>query len=225
MQSSKANKVSSQPAMLAPSKSQAIPTIALPHVSVGSGYVQKVIEDQVNKAVLNAAMNNPEALIHQQSSGWKGIFGGLKGSPSQQLAFKRLFDGVIASDIVQDGKLTPQAQAYFKNYLPKPPPPKFLSWQAPDFLPSQSRRPSQKMMEGMRLMAGSYMLGGLTDLGSGQTWEEAPLIKGVGAVAGAASSGMMAGGAAAMVGLGPLGIGLAAIVPIVQELSKAYGEI
>ena len=74
-------------------------------------------------------------------------------------------------------------------------------------------------------MAGSYMLGGLSNLGSGQTWEEAPVSKGVGVVAGAASSGMLAGGAAAMMGLGPLGIAAAAAVPVVQELSKAIGEI
>ena len=121
--------------------------------------------------------------------------------------------------------MTPQAQAYFKDYLPKPKPPKFLSWQVPDFLPSESRKPSKQMMEGMRLMAGSYMLGGLSNLGSGQTWEDAPVSKGIGAVAGAASSGMMAGGASAMMGLGPLGIAAAAAVPVVQELSKAIGEI
>ena len=80
-------------------------------------------------------------------------------------------------------------------------------------------------MQSMRLMAGSYMLGGLSNLGSGQTWEDAPVSKGIGAVAGAASSGMMAGGAAAMMGLGPVGIGLAAIVPVSQELAKAIGEI
>ena len=80
-------------------------------------------------------------------------------------------------------------------------------------------------MQGMRLMAGSYMLGGLSNLGSGQTWGEAPISKGVGAVAGAASSGMMAGGAAAMIGLGPAAIAVAAAVPVVQELSKDIGEI
>lgn len=223
--------------MLAPNRSQAIPPIALSHISGGSGkasqarlgsYVQKVINDQVNKAVLDAAMNNPSALYHQmQPTGWRGIFGGLKGSTAQQQAFNRIFNGAIGSDIVRDGRLTPQAQAYFKNYLPKsqPPPPKFLSWQTPNFLPSESRKPSKQMMEGMRLMAGSYMLGGLSNLGSGQTWEEAPVGKGVGAVAGAASSGMMAGGAAAMMGLGPIGIAAAAATPVVQELSKAIGEI
>ena len=36
---------------------------------------------------------------------------------------------------------------------------------------------------------------------------------------------MMAGGAAAMMGLGPLGIAAAAATPVVQELSKAIGEI
>ena len=232
IQSNKTTKISAQPAMLAPSKSQVIPPIALPHISGGSGnnygrYVQSFLDRQVSKAVLDAALNNPEALVHQQSSGWKGIFGGLKGSPAQQQAFKRLFDGVIASDIVRNGKLTPEAQDYFKPYLPKPPPPppKFLSWQAPNFLPSQSRKPSQQFMQGVSLMAGSYILGGLSNLGSGQTWEESPVSKGIGAVAGAASSGMMAGGAAAMMGLGPVGIGLAAIVPVVQEFSKAIGEI
>lgn len=235
IQSNKTTKINAQPAILAPNKSQALPPIALPQVRGGLGkasqaklgsYVQKVINEQVNKAVLDAALNNPSALYEQMMpDSFEGIFGGTKGSKSQLQAFRRLFNGVTVSDIVQDGKLTPQAQAYFKNYLPKPPPPKFLSWQAPSFVPSESRKPSKQMMEGMRLMAGSYMLGGLSNLGSGQTWEEAPVSKGVGAVAGAASSGMLAGGAAAMMGLGPLGIAAAAAVPVVQELSKAIGEI
>ena len=223
--------------MLAPNRSQAIAPIALPHVSGAAGkasqarlgsYVQKVINDQVNKAVLDAAMNNPSALYEQmRPTGWRGIFGGLKGSPAQQQAFNRIFNGAIGSDIVRDGRLTPQAQAYFKDYLPKPQPkpPKFLSWQTPNFLPSQSRKPSQQFMQGVSLMAGSYILGGLSNLGSGQTWEEAPVSKGVGALAGAASSGMMAGGAAAMMGLGPAAIAVAAAVPAVQELAKAIGAI
>ena len=220
--------------MLAPNKSQAISPIALPHVIGSSGsYVQTVIEEEVKKAVLKAALHNPEALVWQQmdikeslKTGYRGIFGGTKGSPAQQEVFKRLFDGVMAKDIVNaDGNLTPEAQAYFKEYLPKQKPPKFLSWQAPNFLPSQSRKPSQQFMQGVSLMAGSYILGGLSNLGSGQTWGEAPVSKGVGAVAGAMSSGMMAGGAAAMMGLGPLGIAAAAATPVVQELSKAIGEI
>lgn len=230
IQSNKTTKISTQPAVLAPNRSQVIPPIALPHISGGSGnnygrYVQSFLDRQVSKAVLDAALNNPEALVHQQSSGWKGIFCGLKGSPAQQQAFKRLFDGVMASDIVRNGKLTPEAQDYFKEYLPKQKPSKFFSWQAPNFVPIENRKPAKQMMEGMRLMAGSYMLGGLSNLGSGQTWEESPVSKGIGAVAGAASSGMMAGGAAAMMGLGPIGVGLAAVVPVVQELSKAIGEI
>ena len=234
MQSSKAAKVSPQSALLAPSKSQLLPPIALPHISGGSGkasqarlgsYVQKVINDQVNKAVLNAALNNPTALYNQMDSGsLKGIFGGLKGSKAEQQTFNRIFNGVIGSDIVKDGKLTPQAQAYFKNYLPKQQP-TWLQQKMPAFFPTEQRKPSQQMMEGMRLMAGSYMLGGLSDLGSGQTWKEAPVSKYIGTVAGAASSGMMAGGAAAMMGLGPLGITAAAAVPVVQELTKAIGEI
>ena len=236
IQSNKTTKISAQPAMIASNKSQAISPIALSPISGGSvkaegqlgGFVQKVIDDQVKKAVLEAALHDPEALIWQQMQGkgqYKGIFCGLKGSNAQNQAFNRLFDGVFSSDIVQDGKLTPYAQEYFKDYLPKPPPPKFFSWQAPNFLPSDSRKPSQQLMQGMRLMAGSYMLGGLSNLGSGQTWEEAPISKGVGALAGAASSSMMAGGAAAMAGLGPAAIAVAAAVPVVQELSKAIGEI
>ena len=219
--------------MLAPNKSQAISPIALPHVIGSSGsYVQTVIEEEVKKAVLNAALKNPELLVAQQmdfkesiKTGYRGIFGGTKGSPAQQEVFNRLFGGVLAKDIVRNGKLIPEAQAFFKDYLPKQKPPKFLSWQAPNFVPIENRKPAKQMMEGMRLMAGSYMLGGLSNLGSGQTWEEAPVSKGVGAVAGAMSSGMMAGGAAAMMGLGPLGIAAAAATPVVQELSKAIGEI
>ena len=76
--------------MLAPSKSQVIPPIALPHISGGSGkaskaklgsYVQKVIDNEVKEAVLDAALHNPTALYHQmQPTGWKGIFFGSKGS-------------------------------------------------------------------------------------------------------------------------------------------------
>ena len=215
-----------------------IPPIALPHISGGSvkaegqlgSFVQKVVDDQVKKAVLDAALHHPEALVAQQRPyshnipGIYGIFNNLKGSEAQQQAFKSLFDGVMAKDIVQqDGKLTPIAQEYFKDYLPKTP--TWLQQKMPWFFPTEQRKPSKQMMEGMRLMAGSYMLGGLSNLGSGQTWEESPVSKGVGVVAGAASSGMMAGGAAAMMGLGPLGVGLAAVVPAVQEFAKAIGEI
>ena len=79
--------------MLAPNKSQAIAPIALSPVSGGSGkssqvklgsFVQKVIDEQVNKAVLDAALHNPTALYHQmQPTGLKGIFFGSKGSKAQ----------------------------------------------------------------------------------------------------------------------------------------------
>ena len=83
--------------MFAPNKSQVLPPIALPHVSGGSGkanqaklgsYVQKVINDQVNKLVLDAAMNNPSALYEQMMpDSFEGIFGGTKGSKAQRQAF------------------------------------------------------------------------------------------------------------------------------------------
>lgn len=157
------------------------------------------------------------------SGGSFGIFNGLRGSRAQQQAFNKIFNGVIPSDIVNNGQLTPQAQAYFKNYLPAQP--TWLNKNMPSFFPTESKRPGRQMMQGVRLMAGSYMLGGLSHLGQGQSWEEAPFSKGVGAVAGAASGGMMAGGAAAMMGLGPVGIAAAAAVPVVEELSKAIGEL
>ena len=208
-----------------------IPPIALPHVSGGSvkaegqlgSYVQTVIDNEVKEAVLDAALHNPTALYNQMIHPYKGIFFGSKGTKAHSDAFNRLFDGVRAADIVRNGKLTPEAQAYFKDYLPKTP--TWLQQKMPWFFPTEQRKPSKQMMEGMRLMAGSYILGGLSNLGSGQTWEESPVSKGVGVVAGAASSGMMAGGAAAMMGLGPLGVGLAAVVPAVQEFAKAIGEI
>ena len=77
--------------MLAPNRSQVIPPIALPHISGGSGkvkgqlgsFVQTVINEQVNKAVLDAAMNNPTALVQQMLHPYKGIFFGSKGSQAQ----------------------------------------------------------------------------------------------------------------------------------------------
>ena len=167
--------------MLAPSKSQVIPPIALSQFS--GGYIKDSIAKLGNE-VIKSINNQVNTLTHQMQ---------------------------VAS------KLTPIAKDYSNDNLPKPPP-KFFSLQAPNFLPSQSRKPSQQFMQGVSLMAGSYILGGLSKLGSGQTWEESPGSKGIGAVAGAASGGMIAGGAAAMMGLGPLGIAAAAGTPVVQEL-------
>ena len=89
IQSNKTTKISAQPAMLAPNRSQAIPPIALPHISGGSGkasqarlgnYVQKIIDKEVKEAVLDAAMNNPTALYQQMIHPYKGIFFGSKGT-------------------------------------------------------------------------------------------------------------------------------------------------
>ena len=64
---------------------------------VGS-FVKKVIDDQVKRAVLDAALHNPEVLYAQQvpySKDIRGIFGGVsKGSEAQKESFIRLFDGV-----------------------------------------------------------------------------------------------------------------------------------
>ena len=72
IQSNKTTKVSSQPTMLAPNRSQAIAPISLSNIGgvyakkaegeVGS-FVKKVIDDQVKEAVLDAALHNPRALI------------------------------------------------------------------------------------------------------------------------------------------------------------------
>ena len=77
--------------MLAPNRSQVIPPIAVPHISGGSvkvkgqlgSFVQTVIDNQVKKAVINAALNNPSALYEQMIHPFKGIFGGSKGSQAQ----------------------------------------------------------------------------------------------------------------------------------------------
>ena len=78
--------------MLAPNRSQAIAPIALPHIGGGSGkssqvklgsFVQTVIDNQVNKAVLDAALHNPNALIQQMIHPYKGIFFGSKGSQAE----------------------------------------------------------------------------------------------------------------------------------------------
>ena len=92
IQSNKTTKVSAQPAMLAPNRSQVIPPIALPHISGGSvkpegqkeRNEQKENNDQVIEAVLDAALHNPTALFQQRlPTGVKGIFFGSKGSVAQ----------------------------------------------------------------------------------------------------------------------------------------------
>ena len=60
--------------MLAPNKSQVLPPIALSPVSGGSvkvegqfgSFVQKVIDNEVKEAVVDAALHNPELLYWQQ---------------------------------------------------------------------------------------------------------------------------------------------------------------
>ena len=111
--------------MLAPNRSQAIAPIALSNIGGGyakkaegevGNFVHKVIDEEIKEYVLDAALHKPQALVWQQQlNGRKGIVFGSKGTPAQQEAFTRLFDGVKLSDIVENGKLTPIAQEYFKN--------------------------------------------------------------------------------------------------------------
>lgn len=217
-------------AALGPSKSQFIPPIALPTPKAGQqtaarlgSYVQKTIDEQVKKAVLDAAQHNPSQLFQQMSGGPFGIFNGLRGSRAQQQAFNKLFNGVIPSDIVNNGQLTPQAQAYFKNYLPAQP--TWLNKNMPSFFPTESKRPGRQMMQGVRFMAGSYMLGGLSQIGEGGTWAANPVSKTVGAVAEGGAGALMSGGAAAALGLGPVGIVLAAAIPLLTKLKQSLDEI
>lgn len=222
-----------KPVSLDPSKSQYIPPISIAAGNTASAlgsHVQRAIDIQVRQAVLKSIKAGDGNYIYQQmDSGFRGVFGGTRGSDAQQRSFNRQFNGMAASDFWDSRRkrLTPIGSQVFgdlSQYAEYGPKPKFLSWQAPNFMPSNSR-PQQSMMKAMRFMAGSYMLGGLSQIGEGGTWAANPIAKGTGTLAGAASGGLMAGGAAAMMGLGPYGIAAAALVPVVQEISKAIGEI
>ena len=158
-----------------------------------------------------------------QPTGWRGIFGGLKGSPAQQRAFNRIFNGVIGSDIVQDGKLTPQAQAYFKNYLPKSQP-TWLQQKMPGFFPTEQRKPSQRMMQGIPGFAGSYMLGGLAEAGNELTYRDNPVMKPIAAGAGAASQGLNIGATMMMMGMSGTAAGIVGVGAAIAEVIKAFGE-
>ena len=213
------NKQAAQQAALAPSKSQFMPPIAVN----GLGIKKKVksfsqrISDEISKALKRTLATNkwndpnigPIAKEWNIDSIWTRPFGAPK--------FPRISRVRVA---------VPGGTARVWNNLDETDNP--LAIAARDkyvqFLNSRRKKVNQRMMQGIRGFAGTYMLGGLSNLGSGQTWEDAPVSKGIGAVAGAASSGMMAGGAAAMMGFGPLGIAAVAAVPVVQELSEAIGE-
>ena len=92
------------------------------------------------------------------------------------------------------------------------------------FLNSRNTKVNQKMMQGIRGFAGSYMLGGLAEAGNELTYRDNPVTKSIAAGAGAASQGLNIGATMMMMGMSGTAAGIVGVGAAITEVIKAFGE-
>ena len=214
------NKQAAQQAALAPSKSQFIPPIAVN----GLGRKQKVksfsqritdeIADSLKRTLATGKWKEPNigplAKEWNIDSIWtRPLFGAPK--------FPRITRGRIA---------VPGGIARIWNNLEEVDNP--LARAARDkyvkFLNSRNTKANQRMMNGIRGFAGSYMLGGLAEAGNELTYHDNPVMKPIAAGAGAASQGLNMGATMMMMGMSGTAAGIVGVGAAIAEVVKAFGE-
>ena len=92
------------------------------------------------------------------------------------------------------------------------------------FLNSRNTKVNQRMMNGIRGFAGSYMLGGLAEAGNELTYRDNPVMKPIAAGAGAASQGLNIGATMMMMGMSGTAAGIVGVGAAITEVIKAFGE-
>ena len=92
------------------------------------------------------------------------------------------------------------------------------------FLNSRNTKVNQRMMNGIRGFAGSYMLGGLAEAGNELTYSDNPVTKSIAAGAGAASQGLNIGATMMMMGMSGPAAGIVGVGAAITEVIKAFGE-
>ena len=92
------------------------------------------------------------------------------------------------------------------------------------FLNSRNAKVNQRMMNGIRGFAGSYMLGGLAEAGNELTYRDNPRMKPITAGAGAVSQGLNMGSTMMMMGMSGTAAGIAGVGAAITEVIKAFGE-
>ena len=212
------NKQSAQQAALAPSKSQFIPPIAVSglrrtQVKSLSDRVTEEITSSLRRANFTGTWKAPNIgpLIKEWNidSIWTRPF----GAPN----FPRISRGRIA---VPGGSIriwnnleeinNPEAIAARDKYV--------------QFLNSRNTKVNQRMMNGIRGFAGSYMLGSLAEAGNDLTYRDNPVMKPIAAGAGAASQGLNIGATMMMMGMSGTAAGIVGVGAAITGVIKAFGE-
>ena len=212
------NKQAAQQAALAPSKSQFIPPIAVS--GLGRKQVkslsQRITDEIANSLKIARATETwkepnigPLAKEWNIDSIWTRPFGAPK--------FPRISRGRIAvpggiARIWNNLEMTddPEAIAARDKYV--------------KFLNSRNTKVNQRMMQGIRGFAGSYMLGGLAEAGNELTYRDNPVTKPIAAGAGAASQGLNIGATMMMMGMSGTAAGIVGVGAAITEVIKAFGE-
>lgn len=212
------NKQASQQAALAPSKSQFIPPIAVS--GLGRKQVKSLsqrITDEITNSlkIVRATEMWKEPNIGPLAKEWNidSIWTRPFGAPK----FPRISRGRIAVP----GGITriwnnleevdnPEAIAARDKYV--------------QFLNSRNTKVNQRMMNGIRGFAGSYMLGGLAEAGNELTYRDNPVMKPIAAGAGAAAQGLNIGATMMMMGMSGTAAGIVGVGAAITEVIKAFGE-
>lgn len=201
------NKQAAQQAALAPSKSQFIPPIA----------VNGLGRTQVNFSYKNTPLGRSRFIndlieknqtIGQAAKEWNidSIWTRPFGAPK----FPRMTRDIGKDWNNFDKLFDSEARAARDKYV--------------QFLNSRNSKVNQRMMNGIRGFAGSYMLGGLAEAGNELTYRENPVMKPIAAGAGAASQGLNIGATMMMMGMSGTAAGIVGVGAAITEVIKAFGE-
>lgn len=214
------NKQAAQQAALAPSKSQFIPPIAVN----GLGRKQQVkplsyrINVAVSKALARAVATrkwkdpNIDPLVKEWNidSIWTRPLFGAPKFPRISTRHIMTNSGITRIWHNIDKVRDPKAKEARSKYV--------------DFLNSRNTKVNQRMMNGIRGFAGSYMLGGLAEAGDELTYRDNPVMKPIAAGAGAASQGLNMGATMMMMGMSGPAAGIVGVGAAITEVIKAFGE-
>ena len=201
------NKQAAQQAALAPSKSQFIPPIA----------VRGLGRPQFNFSYKNTPLGRSRFIndlieknqtIGQAAKEWNidSIWTRPFGAPK----FPRMTRDIGRDWNNFDKLFDSEARAARDKYV--------------QFLNSRNTKVNQRMMNGIRGFAGSYMLGGLAEAGNELTYRDNPVTKPIAAGAGAASQGLNIGATMMMMGMSGTAAGIVGVGAAITEVIKAFGE-
>lgn len=212
------NKQAVQQAAIAPGRSQSIPPFAVSglrrtQVKYFSQRINEEIIDTFKKITDTGVIDSPNIgpLVKEWNidSIWTRPFGAPKFPKitSERIAARggsfRIWNNL---GVVDD----PEAIAARDKYV--------------QFLNSRNAKADQRIMNGIRGFAGSYILGGLAEAGNELTYRDNPAMKPIAVGAGAASQGLNIGATMMMMGMSGTAAGIVGASAAIAEVIKAFGE-